>query len=191
MTETNSRIIIDKLLRESDWVLSGDEGDVNVETELRNDAGFADYVLKDKNDYPLCVIEAKRELVSPLVGKEQARGYANSLGCRFIILSNGVTHYFWDIKQGSPTVIDIFPTQEQLEMRKEDFNPPRNEDEIIDKDYIASTQLPNFNTHPDYLDETKRNDFLQKNRLRILRDYQLTALQTVQSEIKKGNCLTR
>mgnify|MGYP001390132267 CR=1 FL=1 len=49
MTETNSRIIIDKLLRESDWVLSGDEGDVNVETELRNDAGFADYVLKDKN----------------------------------------------------------------------------------------------------------------------------------------------
>ena len=186
MTETNSRIIIDKLLRESDWVLSGDEGDVNVETELRNDAGFADYVLKDKNDYPLCVIEAKRELVSPLVGKEQARGYANSLGCRFIILSNSVTHYFWDIKQGSPTVIDIFPTQEQLEMRKEDFNPPRNEDEIIDKDYIASTQLPNFNTHPDYLDETKRNDFLQKNRLRILRDYQLTALQTVQSEIKKG-----
>ena len=70
-------------------------------------------------------------------------------------------------------------------MRKDNSNPPRDEDEIIDKDYIALTQLPNFNTHPDYLNETKRNDFLQRNRLRILRDYQLIALQTVQSEIKK------
>ena len=54
MTEANSRIIIDKLLRESDWVLSGDKGEVNVDTELSNEAGFADYVLKDKSNFPLC-----------------------------------------------------------------------------------------------------------------------------------------
>ena len=36
MTEANSRIIIDKLLREFDWVLSGDDGMVNVDTEMQN-----------------------------------------------------------------------------------------------------------------------------------------------------------
>ena len=97
MSEANARIIIDKLLRESDWVLSGDDGVANVDTETQNQAGFADYVLKDSADFPLCVIEAKKELISPLVGKEQARGYAESLNCRFVILSNGVSHYFWDI----------------------------------------------------------------------------------------------
>ena len=79
MSEANARIIIDKLLRESDWVLSGDDDVVNVDTEMQNQAGFADYVLKDSSDFPLCIIEAKKELVSPLVGKEQARGYAESL----------------------------------------------------------------------------------------------------------------
>ena len=72
MSEANTRIIIDKLLREFDWVLSGDDGVVNVYTEMQNQAGFADYVLKDSSDFPLCIIEAKKEQVSPLVGKEQA-----------------------------------------------------------------------------------------------------------------------
>ena len=111
MSEANARIIIDKLLRDSDWVLSGDDGIVNVDTELQNASGFADYVLRDSSDFPLCVIEAKKALVSPLVGKEQARAYAESLNCRFVILSNGVTHYFWDIESGSPTVIDVYPSQ--------------------------------------------------------------------------------
>ena len=34
MKEAGSRIIIDKLLRESGWVLPGDDGKVNVEPEL-------------------------------------------------------------------------------------------------------------------------------------------------------------
>ncbi len=186
MTEANARIIIDRLLRESDWVLSGDGGVVNVDTEMQNQAGFADYVLKDSSDFPLCIIEAKKELVSPLVGKEQARGYAESLNCRFVILSNGVSHYFWDIEQGSPTVIDIFPSQEQLELRKTNFNPPRQEVEEIGVDYIAQTQLPKFEQNPDYLDERKREDFLKNNKLRLLRDYQLKAVRAVQSSIAEG-----
>jgi len=186
MSEANARIIIDRLLRESDWVLSGDDGVVNVDTEIQNQAGFADYVLKDSSDFPLCIIEAKKELVSPLVGKEQARGYAESLNCRFVILSNGVSHYFWDIEQGSPTVIDIFPSQEQLELRKTNFNPPRQEVEEIGVDYIAQTQLPKFDQNPDYLDERKREDFLRNNKLRLLRDYQLKAVRAVQSSIAEG-----
>ena len=186
MSEANARIIIDKLLRESDWVLSGDDGVVNVDTEMQNQAGFADYVLKDSSDFPLCIIEAKKELVSPLVGKEQARGYAESLNCRFVVLSNGVSHYFWDIEQGSPTIVDIYPSQEQLALRKSNFNPPRQEVEEIGVDYIAQTQVPKFDQHPEYLDSDKRGDFLRRNKLRLLRDYQLDAVRAVQSSISEG-----
>ena len=45
MSKANARIIIDRLLRESDWVLSGDDGVVNVDTEMQNQVGFADYDL--------------------------------------------------------------------------------------------------------------------------------------------------
>ena len=186
MTEASARIQIDKLLLDANWVLPGGEGDINVETETRNDAGFADYVLKDSSDFPLAVIEAKRELINPLTGKEQARGYADSLNCRFVLLSNGVTHYFWDIQQGSPTLIDAFPTQEQLELRKAKFNPTRDEKEEIEHDYIALTQMPGFKKHPEYLDENSRDEFLQKNKLRLVREYQLNAVKSVQSGVSDG-----
>ena len=186
MSEANARIIIDKLLRESQWVLSGDDGVINVSTEMQNDEGFADYVLKDSNDFPICVIEAKKELKSSLDGKEQARRYANSLNCRFVILSNGVTHYFWDIEHGNPNLINTYPTQEQLELRKINFNPTRNVVEEIGNDYIAQTQLPKFEQNPDFIDESKRDEFLIKNKLRLLRDYQLEALHSVQNAIKEG-----
>ena len=187
MTEANARIVIDKLLRESDWILPGDDGVVNVDTEMQNQSGFADYVLKDENDFPICIIEAKKELRSPLVGKEQARGYADSLNCRFAILSNGVSHYFWDLKQGNPMVVDILPTQEQLILRTKDFNPTRDNTEEIDTDYIAQTQLPNFDKNPDYLDENKREEFIRNNKLRLLRKYQLAAVKAVQNSISEGN----
>ena len=186
MQEASARIIIDKLLRESGWVLPGDEGKVNVETETRNDSGFADYTLLDSKGSYLCIIEAKRELKSPLDGKEQARGYADSLGCRFVILSNGIQHYQWDLEQGSPFVIDQFPTQQQIELRREKFNPPVKEDEKISNNYIGVTQHPNFEKDPNYLDESKRSDFLTRNKIRVLRDYQLGAVHSVQNSVQDG-----
>jgi len=42
-------------------------------------------LLDDKN-FPICVLEAKSEEKDPLIGKEQARRYANSQNVRFIIL---------------------------------------------------------------------------------------------------------
>ena len=69
MTEADSRIIIDKLLRESDWILPGDQGNINVKAEKTNKSGRADYVLFDSSNFPLCIIEAKIELKSPLDGK--------------------------------------------------------------------------------------------------------------------------
>jgi len=45
------------------------------------------------------VLEAKSEDKEPLDGKEQARVYAQGQKVRFIILSNGNLHYFWDLEK--------------------------------------------------------------------------------------------
>ena len=185
-TEPDARIIIDKLLREAGWIMPGEDQPPNVTTEIKNDAGEADYVLLDSKGFPLCAIEAKRSAKSPLVGKEQARGYADSLKCRFILLSNSIQHYLWDLDQGSPFVIEQFPSQAQLEMRKNEFNPPIDEHEEIENDYVTLTQFPKYKQHPDYLDEENKEDFINKNKLKFLRDYQLNAVHAVQKGIKEG-----
>ena len=185
-TEPDARIIIDKLLREAGWTMPGEDQPPNVTTEIKNDAGEADYVLLDSKGFPLCAIEAKRSAKSPLVGKEQARGYADSLKCRFILLSNSIQHYLWDLDQGSPFVIEQFPSQAQLEMRKNEFNPPIDEHEDIENDYVTLTQFPKYKQHPDYLDEENKEDFINKNKLKFLRDYQLNAVHAVQKGIKEG-----
>ena len=76
------------------------------------DKGFVDFLLLDSSGFPLIVLEAKSEDKEPLVGKEQARNYARSLNCRFVILSNGNLHYFWDLERGNPHIITQFPTPE-------------------------------------------------------------------------------
>lgn len=190
MSEADACMMIVRMLQDSKWNTPGGDGTVNVKGEVKHDGGLkrADYVLYDKDNAPLCVVEAKNESKSPLTGKEQARGYANSLDCRFVILSNGISHYFWDIEHGNPTVIDVMPSQEQLELRKQKFKPPRQATEVkeIDNGYIARTQLENFDQHPDYLDTSKREKFLQSNKIRILRDYQLSAVKAVQQAVAEG-----
>ena len=183
MSESNARIVINRLLQEAGWVFPGDEGKANVDTEVRNREGIADYLLKDRSDFPLCIVEAKNEQLSPLEGKEQARKYANSLNCRFAILSNGKSHYFWDIQHGSPEAVTAFPSQEHLELRQANFHPPRNNTEDIGADYIAQTQMPGFANYPEYQNENTRRAFAERHKLRFLRGYQLQALKAVQSRI--------
>ena len=71
---------------------------------------MVDQGLLDARGFPLLVLEAKAEHKNPLVGKEQARKYARSQNCRFVILSNGNLHYFWDLERGNPYLITTFPT---------------------------------------------------------------------------------
>ena len=188
--ETNARIIIDTLLRNSGWKLPGDVADkeINVETEINNEFGRADYILLSSKGKYLCAVEAKKHSKSPLTGKEQARDYANSLKCRFVILSNGIVHYLWDLNQGNPFLIDKFPTQEELEMRMDNFNPPREEEEDdgIDLDYLALSQFPKYKESPDFKKENTRAEFIEKNKLIFLRKYQLKALEAIQKKIKNG-----
>src|SRR5690606_10597272 len=125
--EAKARIKINKLLEEAGWRFLDDaSGKANIVlepnvklTKAGSDAlgenfetvhnGFIDFLLLDSQGYPLIVLEAKAEDKNPLIGKEQARNYAKSLHCRFVILSNGNLHYFWDLEQGNPHIIMRFP----------------------------------------------------------------------------------
>ncbi len=188
--EAQSRIQINKMLELSGWDLDIDSEKRNVEVEYPTPSGReADYVLLDKNGFPLCVLEAKNFETDPLIAKEQARDYANQLSCRFIILSNGREHYFWDIETGNPNTIGEFPQQRNLEERKEGFNPHQDKENIdeIGDDYIALSQMPDYANKPEYKDESAREEFIFTNRLRFLRKYQLEALLSIQKGIQEGS----
>src|SRR5690606_36650259 len=126
--EATARIKNNKLLEAAGWRFfpEGDaranirlEPGVTIKTSyldaLGNDLektgrGYIDFLLLDAKGFPLLVLEAKCEDKRPLVGKEQARKYAQSQNCRFVILSNGNLHYFWDLQRGNPYLITSFPT---------------------------------------------------------------------------------
>ncbi|MBU1778725.1 DEAD/DEAH box helicase family protein, partial [Patescibacteria group bacterium] len=150
--------------------------------------GFIDFLLLDEKGFPLVILEAKKEDKNPLDGKEQARKYAHTENARFVILSNGNLHYFWDLERGDPEIITEFPTQESLKHRQ-DFKPDnqRLADEEVKENYIAFTQNPNFKDDPRYLNKETREQYLWGENLRILRPYQLKAVHALQKSAEAGN----
>ena len=203
--EAKARIKINKLLEASGWRFFDDaEGKANIVLEpnvkltkeqvddlgenfetTRN--GFIDFLLLDAQGYPLVVLEAKAEDKNPLIGKEQARKYAKALNCRFIILSNGNLHYFWDLEQGNPHIITRFPTSDSIQGYQQFLpDPDRLIRERVSKDYIVLTQLPNYADKAGWKNPSERPTFIQKNRLRFLRDYQKRAVQAIQDAVAEG-----
>ena len=205
-TEAKARIKINRLLEKSGWRFFDDEnGPANVALEAgakiteqdidafgedfeKTKQGYLDFLLLDENGFPFIVLEAKKEEKSPLDGKEQARRYAHSENVRFIILSNGNLHYFWDLERGNPEVITEFPKLESVKHRQEfKPNPKKLAEEAVKDDYIAISQNPNFMKDPRWLDETQRGSFILDQGLRILRNYQLEAIYKLQERAAEGN----
>src|SRR6186713_6637 len=203
--EAKARIKINKLLEEAGWrFFDTAEGNANIilenrarltQTELdefgedfeQTKNGFIDYLLLDNKGFPFIVVEAKKEKINPLFAKEQARKYAQSQNCRFIILSNGNLHYFWDLQRGNPNIISKFP-KPQTVIGYADFKPNTDDliNETVNEDYIVKTQKPDYLSDPRYIDVAQRNDFVEENKLRFLRKYQVRAIQRIQEEIKDG-----
>ncbi|HUX56300.1 MAG TPA: DEAD/DEAH box helicase family protein [Bacteroidales bacterium] len=204
--EAKARIKINNLLQESGWRLLDDstglanvvlENNVKITHTVADDMGedyektsngYADYLLLDEKGFPLIVLEAKSEDKNPLVGKEQARKYARAQNCGYVILSNGNMHYFWDIEKSNPTIITKYPTQKSIK----DYTaykpqPDRLINEKIFEDYIAITQKPNYCEVPEYKDKNTREQFVQANKLRFLREYQVKAVKALQESVRKGN----
>ena len=164
----------------------GDDFENAVTSDGRR--GSIDFMLLDKDKKPLVVLEAKRKDIEPLAAKEQARNYARNCGARFVILSNGNIHYFWDTKHGNPETITRFPTPDSISQFK-NYEPNTNELASLDvnQNYIISTQMPNFASDPDFTDSNKVDSFFKKNNLKQMRPYQVQALKSIQEAARNGS----
>ncbi len=114
-TEQDARIVINRKLQESGWVLEG--ANRNVLTEQHSDAGFMDYLLLDRNGRNLALVEAKKDSIDPYLAKNQGRGYAEANNCRYVFLANSEQLYFWDLEEGDANPIERFISPEDLQRR--------------------------------------------------------------------------
>lgn len=158
--ETDSRIVIDRHLREAGWDI---EDKTQVSTEEAAADGRADYLLKDSQGRPLAVIEAKRFSKEPNLAQDQAKAYAESISSPFIFLANGEIIYFWDYKHDHSRLVDTFYSREDLQRR---FQLQK-----ITKP-LDSIELP--------------NKFIYLNEELSARPYQVEAIKSVDKAITDG-----
>lgn len=203
--EAKARIKINQLLIDAGWrFFDTEDGAANIQLEPnvklskqtydslgedfeKTKNGFVDYLLLDEKNNPFVVLEAKRADKHPLDGKEQARNYALSLRAKYIILSNGDLHYFWNLAKGNPEVITVFPTYESLvESKALNGSTKTIINADVDKYYIALSQEPGLENTAAWRsgnDEVITEYCLSRN-LRIMRYYQLEAVKSIQQAIK-------
>ena len=192
-----ARIKINNLLEEAGWRFFDNENNKeNIllehrtkkekydNTKLGEDLenapdGFIDYLLLNELSRPIALVEAKRESIDPLNGKEQAREYARAQHIRHIFLSNGNIHYYWDLEYGEPTVISKFLSIDQLnEAIKWSPDREKMKDLQIDENYIAISQDANWLTYT----ETQKNEAKANKGIKQLRDYQVNAIHKLRGE---------
>jgi len=203
--EATARIKINKLLEAAGWRFFS-EGSIAANIRLepsvtikssdlealgenfeKTSKGFIDFLLLDAKSFPLIVLEAKSEEKNPLVGKEQARKYAKSQNCRFVMLSNGNLHYFWDLERGNPYIITSFPTPDSvIGYQQVKPNPQRLIDDQIGDDYIVLTQRPNYQSEAAWKSEAERLGYIQANKLRFLRPLSVEGYTHPAKRVKDG-----
>lgn len=206
MREATARIKINRLLESAGWrFFPAEDSPANIRLEAgvtlkssdldglgedfeKTGKGYVDFLLLDSRGFPLIVLEAKSEDKNPLTGKEQARRYARSQNCRFVILSNGNLHYFWDLERGNPYIITTFPSPDSVAgYQRVTPNPQRLIDERVEADYIVLSQRPNYASAAAWKNENERPAFIATGGLRFLRDYQLRAVHALQRSLEEGN----
>ena len=165
--EATARIKINQLLAAAGWrFFADDRGPASIRLEpkvalthqvpdalgekyQKTSKGFIDFRLLNEKGFPFIVLEAKSEDKNSLVGKEQARNYAKSQNCRFVILSNGNLHYLWDLERGNPYIITTFPSPTSVaSYQKSVPDPKRLIEDAVGADYVVLTQRPGYAQRP-------------------------------------------
>lgn len=179
--EAKARLKINEQLSDAGWILldrSGEKANVVVEgnvdfarlgDDFEGTTGFMDYLLLDKQGMPLAVLEAKAESKDPTVGKEKASNYAKAKNCRFVLLSNGNSHYFWDLTQSAEEAISKLPSQAEILKLVHRQSASKLSTLKIDENWIAESQ----------------GNVGEEDR-RVLRDYQLDAMNVIANKFDKG-----
>ncbi|HBJ2623660.1 DUF4145 domain-containing protein [Clostridium botulinum] len=147
--ETRKKLI-DIMLNDAGWDINNKEL-VKLELPLENHKeadkkGYADYVLFNNKGKPVAVVEAKKTSVDPVIGRQQAVEYANTIerdyGVRPIVFyTNGYEIYMWDDKFSQPRQIWGFYTLEDLDelffkhKYKQDLNKVQIDKDIAGRPY--------------------------------------------------------
>src|SRR4030042_6835535 len=74
----------------------------------------ADYLLRYKRDFMIAVVGAKTSYKNPADGLQQAKEYAQMLGLKFAYLTNGHGIIEHDFGTGKDTVLEVFPSPQEL-----------------------------------------------------------------------------
>lgn len=202
-SEAQARVTINRLLEDAGWRFFPDRDgrrenivcehrakkkvfapnvDLGADFEHAPD-GFVDYVLLNSDDRPVAVVEAKRESIDPLTAKEQARTYAAGLGASHIFLSNGLVHYYWNLRQGNPVKVSRFLPLEELGRAAEWTPDPQKLAAVeVDENYIAVSQDAAW---MGYTPEERAAVGVNK-KIRLLRDYQVAAVRALQQAALPG-----
>jgi len=147
--ETRKRYI-DLIIENEGWTI-GEDCMPEVEilgVSTPSGKGKADYVLYGDNGVPLAVIEAKKLDIDPLIGKNQAKEYADALEKKYdvrpiIFFTNGLDYYIWDdLNYPERQVSSIYSKKdlEKLIFRRGNKKPLKNvstdiKDEITNRVY--------------------------------------------------------
>lgn len=202
-SEAQARIAINKLLEEAGWRFLPDRHGrrENIVCEHRltrkvfapnmdlgadfehAPGGFVDYVLLNTDDRPVAVVEAKKESIDPLTAKEQARAYAANLGVSHIFLSNGLVHYYWNLRQGNPVRVSRLLPLVELGLAAE-WRPDaqRLASVAVDENYIAVSQDAKWVNYA----PAERAEIAVNKKIRLLRDYQVAAIRALQQAALPG-----
>lgn len=203
--EALARIKINKLLEESGWrFFDNENGLANIQLEPnvkltqqmidsfgenfeKTKNGYVDYLLLDEHNRPFIVVEAKKEGTHPLEAKEQSRRYALQERAKYIILTNGEMHYFWNLEKGNPELITSFPSYESLKNSKAlTGNSANLVDMQIDEYFVATSQDPSLTQSSAWKSGDKKTlfEYCMSKEIRVLRPYQLLAIKAIQNAIK-------
>ena len=155
--EQEARVKITRMIEAAGWAYREE-----ALTGRRGGAGFADYLLFDRDDLAVALLEAKHAGIQPLSGKEQAREYADTIGVGHVLLSNGDLHYHWVTDSGNPVRILALPRPGELDQIRQQ---------------IAIDRAPLWNIPVD-------ENFLQTL---VMRYYQVAAVSSVQESARAGH----
>lgn len=125
MTEDETRKkLIDFMLKDSGWNVGNSElvklEHIVPDPTNKSGKGKADYVLFDKKGKPVAVIEAKKTSRDAVVGRHQAKVYADGLEQMYkvrpvIYYTNGHEIFMWDDGYSEPRQVWGFYTLDDLE----------------------------------------------------------------------------
>ena len=149
------RLFIDLMLKDAGWDVLDVKGQIMpskacIEVEVtgmpnEQGVGYVDYVLFGANGKPLAVVEAKRTMKDPAIGKHQAELYADCLEAKYgvrpvIYYTNGFQTFIIDGLGYPARPLYAFHTEEDLGLlikhrSRGNITDFRVNDEITNRDY--------------------------------------------------------